>query len=58
MHKICITLGTRPEIIKLSPVIREFSRKEIDFFIVHSGQHYSANLDSLFFEELNLPKPK
>ncbi|MBG07468.1 MAG: UDP-N-acetylglucosamine 2-epimerase (non-hydrolyzing) [Halobacteriovoraceae bacterium] len=58
MQKICITLGTRPEIIKLSPVIREFSRKEIDFFIVHSGQHYSANLDSLFFEELNLPKPK
>lgn len=56
--KICIILGTRPEIIKMSPIIREFQRRHLDFFILHTNQHYSRNLDKIFFEELNLPLPK
>lgn len=55
--KICIVLGTRPEIIKCAPVIRECQNQNIDFFIIHSGQHYSYEMDQIFFEELNLPKP-
>lgn len=55
---IAIILGTRPEIIKLSPVIRELSRKQADFFILHTGQHYSYNLDKVFFEQLKLPQPR
>ncbi|WP_423792269.1 non-hydrolyzing UDP-N-acetylglucosamine 2-epimerase [Methanocaldococcus indicus] len=54
---ITIVLGTRPEIIKLSPIIRELMDKEIDFRIIHTNQHYSKNMDKIFFEELNLPKP-
>ncbi len=56
--KIAVILGTRPEIIKMSPVVKELERKKIDFFIVHTGQHYSYNLDSVFFEQLELPQPK
>jgi UDP-N-acetylglucosamine 2-epimerase (non-hydrolysing) len=56
--KIAIVLGTRPEIIKMSPVIRECQKRQIDFFILHSGQHYSPNMDNIFFEELNLPLPQ
>ncbi len=56
--KIAIILGTRPEIIKMSPVIRECQRRKINFFIIHSNQHYSEKLDKIFFKELNLPKPK
>jgi UDP-N-acetylglucosamine 2-epimerase (non-hydrolysing) len=56
--KIAIILGTRPEIIKLSPIIRECEKRNLDYFILHTGQHYSYNLDKLFFEELNLPLPK
>ncbi len=56
--KIGVILGTRPEIIKLSPVIRELVRKETDFFILHTGQHYSYNLDKVFFEQLKLPQPR
>ena len=56
--KIAIILGTRPEIIKMAPIIRELESKEVDYFIVHSGQHYSYNMDRVFFEQLNLPKPK
>ncbi len=54
---ISIILGTRPEIIKMSPVIRECDRKGIDYFILHTGQHYSYEMDRLFFEELKLPQP-
>ena len=53
--KICIVLGTRPEIIKMSPVIRECERLGLDYFILHSGQHYSYNMDRVFFEQLELP---
>jgi len=55
--KVCIILGTRPEIIKCAPVIRECQRREIPFILVHSGQHYSYEMDQIFFEELDLPKP-
>ena len=56
--KISIIVGTRPEIIKMSPVIRECEKQELDYFILHTGQHYSYNLDKIFFEELELPAAK
>jgi len=56
--KIFIILGTRPEIIKMSPVIRECIKKKLNFSILHTNQHYSENLDKIFFKELNLSKPK
>lgn len=56
--KICIILGTRPEIIKMSPIILECERQRLDYFIIHTNQHYSENLDEIFFDELKLPKPK
>ena len=56
--KISVVLGTRPEIIKLSSVIRELQNKNIEFDVIHTNQHYSANMDSVFFQELELPQPK
>jgi UDP-N-acetylglucosamine 2-epimerase (non-hydrolysing) len=56
--KISIVLGTRPEIIKMSPIIRECERLGLDYFILHSGQHYSHNLDRVFFEQLGLPEAR
>jgi len=55
---IAIILGTRPEIIKMSPIIHLCKSMDIDFFILHSGQHYSYNMDRIFFKQLKLPKPK
>ncbi|MFA7198176.1 MAG: UDP-N-acetylglucosamine 2-epimerase (non-hydrolyzing) [Methanoculleus sp.] len=54
---IGIILGTRPEIIKMSPVIRECERRGLDYYIIHTGQHYSYEMDRVFFEELDLPDP-
>ena len=56
--KIAIVLGTRPEIIKFSPIIRECERQSLEFFILHTGQHYSYNMDRVFFEQLKLPGAK
>ncbi|ACV24720.1 non-hydrolyzing UDP-N-acetylglucosamine 2-epimerase [Methanocaldococcus fervens] len=56
--KLSIILGTRPEIIKLSPIIRVLEKEDIDWHIIHTNQHYSENMDKIFFEELRLPKPK
>ncbi len=55
--KVGIIVGTRPEIIKMAPVIRECEDREIPYFIIHSNQHYSKEMDSIFFEELHLPAP-
>ncbi len=56
--KIAIVLGTRPEIVKLSPIIRECINRHIDFTIIHTNQHYSSNMDSIFFHELKLHPPQ
>ncbi|HWR27455.1 MAG TPA: UDP-N-acetylglucosamine 2-epimerase [Candidatus Thermoplasmatota archaeon] len=52
-----IVVGTRPEIIKMSPIIRECKRR-LDYFILHMSQHYSYNMDQVFFEQLELTMPK
>ena len=52
--KICIILGTRPEIIKMAPVIKECEKKRLDYFLLHTGQHYDYEMDKIFFNELNL----
>jgi UDP-N-acetylglucosamine 2-epimerase (non-hydrolysing) len=54
--KIAVILGTRPEIIKMSPIIRILEREAYEYFIVHSRQHYSYNMDKIFFEQLKLPE--
>jgi UDP-N-acetylglucosamine 2-epimerase (non-hydrolysing) len=54
---ISIVLGTRPEIIKMAPVIRACERRGISYSVLHTGQHYSYGMDRIFFEELALPAP-
>jgi UDP-N-acetylglucosamine 2-epimerase (non-hydrolysing) len=56
--KTVVVLGTRPEIIKMAPVINELARRGADFFVLHTGQHYSYSLDRVFFEQLRLPGPR
>ena len=51
-------VGTRPEIIKVAPVVRACVDKRVANQIVHTGQHYSYEMDSLIFEDLSLPIPE
>ena len=57
--KIVTVLGARPQFVKaavLSRVIQ--SHDEIDEVLVHTGQHYDANMSRVFFEEMQIPTPK
>lgn len=58
MIKIMCVLGTRPEFIRFCPILKEIdSRSDTVLQLVHTGQHYSSNMDKVFFEELGLPTP-
>jgi UDP-N-acetylglucosamine 2-epimerase (non-hydrolysing) len=56
--KFCIILGTRPEIIKLSPIINLLEKQRENYFIIFTNQHYSKNLSLNFFKELKIKKIK
>lgn len=55
---LCIIVGTRPEIIKMAPIVRECKRTYVPYFIIHTGQHYDTVLDDIFFKDLRLARPK
>lgn len=56
--KYCFILWTRPEIIKLYSCIKYAQENNLDYFVVHTNQHYSENMDKIFFDELWLKKAK
>ena len=56
--KVCIIAGTRPEIIKMSPIVRECEKRRLDYMLIHTGQHYSYNMDKIFFDDLEIKEPK
>ena len=55
--KIATILGTRPEIIKMAPIIAEIDRRGIDQIVLHTGQHYDKEMSDNFFRDLELAAP-
>ena len=55
--KVAIIVGTRPEIIKMAPIVRACAERAVPYLLLHTGQHYSYEMDGVFFEELGLPQP-
>ena len=55
--KIATVLGTRPEIIKMAPIIDEISKRNIDQIVLHTGQHYDKEMSDNFFKDLKIPTP-
>ena len=56
--KIVTILGARPQFIKAGIVSREIAKHDkIEEVIVHTGQHYDANMSDIFFDEMKIPKP-
>ena len=55
--KLGIVIGVRPEIVKLAPLIKLCKSRNIEYFVIHTGQHYSEEMDKKFFEDLSLDTP-
>ena len=55
--KIATILGTRPEIIKMAPIIDEIAKRGIDQIVLHTGQHYDKEMSDNFFRDLEIPTP-
>ena len=55
--KIATILGTRPEIIKMAPIIDEISKRNINQIVLHTGQHYDEEMSDNFFRDLEIPTP-
>jgi UDP-N-acetylglucosamine 2-epimerase (non-hydrolysing) len=54
---IAVVTGTRPEIIKMYPIIKQFDSRSIEYKYIHTGQHYDYNLFLKFIEEFEIRKP-
>ena len=57
MRPIIIVVGARPNFMKMAPLYSELKKRKINTLLLHTGQHYDKNMSSIFFEELNMPKP-
>lgn len=57
MKPVIIIAGTRPEIIKMAPIIRALKKAKVPSVFVHCGQHYDYNMAQQFIENLELPTP-
>lgn len=55
--KIATVIGTRPEIIKMAPVLDEIEKMGIDNILIHTGQHYDHEMSQQFFQDLKIKKP-
>ena len=55
--KIAFIVGTRPEIIKMSPLIDEVKKRGVNYILIHTGQHYDQEMSQQFITDLELPQP-
>jgi UDP-GlcNAc3NAcA epimerase len=54
---LAIIVGARPQFIKIAPLVREIEKSSINYYVIHTGQHYDVEMSDIFFSELKLPKP-
>lgn len=57
MGRLVTIIGTRPEIIKMAPVVKALDRLGHEHVLVHSGQHYDLMMDRVFFRDMQLREP-
>jgi len=51
---VAVVVGTRPGIVMFAPIIHQLKKQKVPHFVIHTGQHYSPNMDLQFFEDLDL----
>jgi UDP-N-acetylglucosamine 2-epimerase (non-hydrolysing) len=56
--KVAVIIGTRPGIVMFAPIIHNLRKAKTPHIVIHTGQHYSPNMDAQFFHDLELPDPE
>lgn len=57
--KVITIVGARPQFVKAAVVSRSIAKHDdIEEIIIHTGQHYDANMSDLFFQEMEIPRPR
>jgi len=58
--KLLLIAGARPNFMKIAPIVRELDRRndsDVEYKIIHTGQHYDFEMSQAFFDDLEMPKP-
>ena len=56
--KICAVVGARPNFVKIAPILAEIRQHpQLQYRLVHTGQHFDANMSGTFFRDLEIPVP-
>ena len=56
--KIILVAGARPNFMKIAPLVRQLKgRRDFEYKIIHTGQHYDEEMSQVFFDELEIPAP-
>ena len=61
--KLTLIAGARPNFVKIAPIIHaiveaKLKKSTLEYSLVHTGQHFDANMSSDFFEQLGIPEPQ
>lgn len=58
-HLVYLIAGARPNFMKIAPIVRAFAARasQLEYRIIHTGQHYDHDMSGVFFEELGIPEP-
>jgi UDP-GlcNAc3NAcA epimerase len=57
MPRLLTVIGARPQFVKAAAISSALKHSAIDEILVHTGQHYDANMSAVFFDQLGIPKP-
>src|SRR5689334_3859208 len=55
--RVIAVVGARPNFMKMAPVVDALRKSDFEVLLVHTGQHYDANMSDVFFRDLEMPSP-
>ncbi len=57
VKRVFVVAGARPNFVKIAPFINQLKVNNIEYKLIHTGQHYDYNMSNIFFDNLNIPEP-
>src|SRR5262249_24346596 len=58
VNPVLLVVGARPNVVKIAPLVRVLSAREVPHVLCHTGQHYDIAMSDVFFQQLGIERPK